>query len=398
MAKDYYESLGVGKKASADEIKKAYRKLAVKYHPDKNPGDKTAEEKFKEISRAYEVLSDDKKRAQYDQFGPDLFERAGGGASGSAGGNPFAGFGGGSGGFGGFSDPRDLFSQMFGGAGGGGFSFEDILGGGRKRHAGSRSSVRTGSDLRYEIEIDFEDAVFGVDKKIRIAKSDNCSVCGGSGAEPGSSRKTCTSCGGSGQVMMSQGFFQAPRECPACHGSGQIISKPCHACGGAGKVRVEKELQIHIPPGVDNGSRLRVAKEGEAGERGGAPGDLYVVIRVRPHSVFQRDGQDIICEVPVDLFTAAAGGIVEVPTVTGKTRMKIPSGTSSGAMLRLRGKGMPSLKGGARGDQLVRIFVETPVNLSAEQQELLTKLASTVTPGNLPKQAEFKKKAERFLK
>lgn len=399
MAKDYYESLGVAKTASPDEIKKAYRKLAVKYHPDKNPGDKNAEEKFKEISRAYEVLSDEKKRAQYDQFGPDLFERAGGGGPGGQG-NPFAGAGGGfGGGFGGFSDPRDLFSQIFGNAGAGGeFSFEDILGGAAGRGGRSRSSVRTGNDLRYELEIDFEDAVFGADKRIRLAKSDNCAHCGGSGAEPGSTRTTCKTCGGSGQIVSGQGFFQASRPCPACRGTGKIITTPCRSCGGAGRVRVERELQIHIPPGVDTGSRLRVAKEGEGGLNGGPAGDLYVVIRVRPHDVFRRDGKDILCEVPVSAAEAAAGGIVDVPTVSGRTRMKIPAGTQNGMTLRLRGKGMPALKGGARGDELVRIFVETPVNLTARQKELFDELAKSITESNLPKQTEFKRKAARFLR
>ncbi|MBO4491588.1 MAG: molecular chaperone DnaJ [Lentisphaeria bacterium] len=397
MAKDYYESLGVPRTATDDEIKKAYRKLAVKYHPDKNPGDKKAEEKFKEISRAYEVLSDSKKRAQYDQFGPELFEH--GGASGAPGGGA-GGFSGGAGGFGGFSDPRDLFSQIFGNAGGdGSFSFEDILGGtGRRRSARGRSGARTGQDLRSEIEIDFEDAVFGADKRLRIQRSGACTHCGGTGCEPGSSMKSCPTCGGQGQVISGNGFFQSAAPCPACGGAGRIPSNPCRTCGGQGKVPVTRDLQIHIPPGVNNGSRLRVAKEGEAGARGGAPGDLYVVIRIRPHDVFQREDQNVICDLPVDPVTAALGGIVDVPTVTGRTRMKIPAGTSDGTTLRIRGKGMPSLKGGARGDQLVRIRVETPVGLNARQKELLTELAGTFTGANLPKRTDFQKRAARFLK
>lgn len=396
MAKDYYESLGVSRTATDDEIKKAYRKLAVKYHPDKNPGDKNAEEKFKEISRAYEVLSDSKKRAQYDQFGPELFEH--GGASGSPGGGA-GGFAGGAGGFGGFSDPRDLFSQIFGNAGGdGSFSFEDILGGGTRRRSAGGRSTRSGRDLQFEVEIDFEDAVFGADKKIRFERSGSCTHCGGTGCEPGSSMKTCPTCGGRGQVISGNGFFQSAAPCPACGGQGRFPSKPCRTCSGQGKVPVSRELQIHIPPGVNNGSRLRVAKEGEPGIRGGAPGNLYVVIRIRPHDVFQREDQNVICEVPVDPATAALGGIVDVPTVTGRTRMKIAAGTSDGTTLRIRGKGLPSLKGGARGDQLVRIRVETPVGLTQRQKELLTELSASLTDGNLPKRADFKRRAARFLK
>ncbi len=390
MAKDYYQILGVSKTASADEIKKAYRKLAVKYHPDKNPDNAAAGEKFKEISQAYEVLSDPKKRSQYDQFGPDMFERA------SAGGGPGGGFGGG--GFGGFSDPRDLFSQIFGNAGGGGgFSFEDILGGGGRGRR--QAAPRKGADLNYEIEIDFIDAVLGADKKIRLAKSDSCSHCHGSGAEPGSSKSTCPSCGGRGQVPSSMGgFFQSMTPCPACHGTGQVISNPCRSCHGTGKVRVEKELQIHIPPGVDNGSRLRVAREGEAGSNGNPPGDLYVTIKLRPHNVFQRNGNDIQCDIPISICVAALGGVIDVPTVSGKTRMKIQPGTKNGAVLRLRGKGMPALKGGVRGDQLVKLIVETPVSLTARQMELLKEFQAEETAATYPLQEEFKKKAEPFLR
>ncbi|MBR2428266.1 MAG: molecular chaperone DnaJ [Lentisphaeria bacterium] len=388
MAKDYYEVLGVGKTASADEIKKAYRKLAVKYHPDKNPDDAAAGEKFKEISRAYEVLSDPQKRSQYDQFGSDMFERA----SAGGGGGPGGGFGGG---FGGFSDPRDLFSQIFGNAGGGGgFSFEDMLGGGRRTRRNTK-----GSDLRFELEIDFIDAVLGADKKIRITKSDLCSRCHGSGSEPGSGKKTCPTCGGSGQAASSMGgFFQTMAACPTCHGSGQVISNPCRSCHGTGKVRVEKELQIHIPPGVDNGSRLRVAGEGEAGTNGSPAGDLYVVIKLRPHNVFQRNGNDIHCDVPVSLCVAALGGVIDVPTVSGKTRMKIPAGTKNGAVLRLRGKGMPALKGGIRGDQLVKLVVETPVSLTKRQMELLKEFQAEERAATYPQQEEFKKNAEPFLR
>jgi len=397
MAKDYYETLGIAKTASADEIKKAYRKLAVKYHPDKNPGDKAAEEKFKEVSKAYEVLSDDKKRKQYDQFGPDLFERTGGQGYGAPPGGGPGGFSSSNFNFSGFSDPRDIFSQVFG-SGGGGFSFDDLLGGmrnGRGRRRSSGSSARKGEDLSYRVEIDLEDAVLGADKKIRIAKDESCPACGGSGAEPGSARKSCPSCGGSGFVVSGQGFLQMQEACQACHGTGSVILHPCKRCGGSGVVRVEKELQIHIPPGVDEGSKLRVSGQGGPGSGGGPAGNLYVIIALKPHAVFERNGQDLICELPVPLETALQGGIVDVPTISGRTRMKIAPGTQNGTMLRLRGKGVPALKGGARGDQIVRIFVELPSGLTAAQLKTIASLG--LTESNYPKQAEFRARAAKFL-
>ena len=397
MAKDYYETLGIAKTASADEIKKAYRKLAVKYHPDKNPGDKAAEEKFKEVSKAYEVLSDDKKRKQYDQFGPDLFERTGGQGYGAPPGGGPGGFSSSNFNFSGFSDPRDIFSQVFGG-GGGGFSFDDLLGGmrnGRGRRRTSGSSARKGEDLSYRVEIDLEDAVLGADKKIRIAKDEACPSCGGSGAEPGSARKSCPSCGGSGFVVSGQGFLQMQEACQACHGTGSVILHPCKRCGGSGVVRVEKELQIHIPPGVDEGSKLRVSGQGGPGVGGGPAGNLYVIIALKPHAVFERNGQDLICELPVPLETALQGGIVDVPTISGRTRMKIAPGTQNGTMLRLRGKGVPALKGGARGDQIVRIFVELPSGLTSAQLKTIASLG--LTESNYPKQAEFRARAAKFL-
>lgn len=395
MAKDYYQILGVAKSASADDLKKAYRKLAVKYHPDKNPGNKVAEEKFKEISVAYDVLSDPKKRAQYDQFGHDAF------TSGPAGG-PGAGPGGFQGGFqGGFhGDPRDIFNQAFGGEGSN--IFEELFGGGRRSSARGgrtrRSPSQSGNDLQYELEIPFEDAVFGADRKIRIRKLDVCPSCHGSGGEPGASKTSCPACGGSGEVMTGGGFFQQPQPCGRCHGTGQVWTAPCKRCGGQGRVSSEKELQMHIPPGVDTGSRLRVAREGEAGANGGAPGDLYVKIKVRPHDVFQRDGTTVVCEVPISVATAIAGGVVDVPTVSGKTRMKIAPGTQNGTTLRIRGKGMPALKGGARGDQLVKIMVEIPARMTDSQKELFARAAAALTPENQPKQNEFRARAERFLK
>lgn len=361
MAEDYYKTLGVSKTASADEIKKAYRKLAVKYHPDKNPNDKSAEDKFKSVSQAYEVLSDEAKRKQYDQFGADYFS-GGGRPSGQSYGNAQGG-----GGFhgyqGGFSDPRDLFSQIFGNAQGGGaggsFSFEDLFGGGAgggASHGRSRrsraSQANKGSDLRCEVEISLEDAVLGTEKKIRLTKSLPCSVCGGAG---------------------------------------------CDNCHHTGYTRVQRELAVNIPPGVDTKSRLRVAGEGEIGMNGGAPGDLYVVIKVREHDVFKRDGTNLICELPLPLGIAVAGGIVDVPTISGKTRMKIAPGTKGGATLRIRGKGVPALKGGERGDELVKIVVETPSNLTNEQEKLFKEFVASLSDKNYPGQDEFKRKAARFM-
>lgn len=384
MSEEYYKLLGVDKNATESEIKKAYRKLAVKYHPDKNPGDKKAEEKFKEISQAYEVLSDKKKRAQYDQFGPDAFKRGGGA---------------GPGGYGGFHDPRDMFNEIFGNAGGagGGSIFEEFFGGGRARR--SHTGPQQGADLRYDMEIEFEDAVFGADKKIKIPKLQTCSACKGSGAESGTSKTRCPQCGGTGQVTMSQGFFSVRQTCPKCHGEGQHIEKPCRKCHGEGRVRKEKTLQIHIPPGVDTGSRLRVGGEGEGGARGGPAGDLYVVMHVKAHDLFHREGNDVICELPIDFPTATLGGIVKVPTISGKSKMKIPAGTQSGNTLRLKGKGIPSLRGGSRGDQHVKIFVEVPKNLNSKQKELLKEFDSEAQKRhNHPLIDNFIKKTKKLFK
>ena len=381
MAKDFYEVLGVSKTASAEELKKSYRKLAIKYHPDKNPGNKEAEEQFKELSHAYEVLSDPQKRAQYDQFGPDAFTSAGRAA------------GAGAGGAGGFHDPFDIFSQVFGSAGGS--IFDDLFGGGASRR--NPNGRQDGSDLRYDMEIDFEDAVYGSDKKIVIPRLDGCDHCNASGCEPGSSKVRCTRCGGSGQISMAQGFFSIRQACPTCGGTGQIVKNPCTKCRGEGQVRIEKTLQIHIPPGVDTGSRLRVAGEGEGGRNGGHDGDLYVVIHVRPHDVFRREGNDILCEVPIDFVTATLGGIIEVPTISGKAKMRVPEGTQNGTVLRLKGKGVPSLRGGYRGDQHVKIFVEVPHELTREQKELLQKFAQACGNNVHPMRESFLEKAKRFF-
>jgi len=376
---DFYETLGVSKNATADEIKKAYRKLAVKYHPDKNQGNKEAEEKFKEVSAAYETLSNPDKRRQYDQFGHEAYTRSGGG--------------GGAGGFN-YQQAQDIFSQFFGG-GGGGFGFEDLFGGGRRSdpHAPKR-----GEDLRYDLTIDFEDAMYGADQKIDIARQETCDKCAGSGCEPGSGKRTCARCGGSGTLNISQGFFSVRQPCPQCSGTGQVIEKPCQKCRGQGRVRVTAPLQIHVPAGVDNGSQLRVPGKGGAGMRGGSAGDLYVVIHVRESNVFIREDSDLLCEVPVPFAVAAAGGDVDVPTISGKTKIRIPAGTQSDTVLRLKGKGVPSLRGGNRGDLHIRILVETPTGLSREQLELLKKFNDSLTEKNHRRQQEFAERAKRFLK
>ena len=387
MSKDFYEILGVAKTATAEEIKKAYRKLAIKYHPDRNPGDTAAEEKFKEISNAYEVLSDTSKRQRYDQLGHEAFT--------STGGQGFGGFGGAGGG--GFRDPMDIFSQFFGGGAGGGgsFSFEDLFGGGRRRR--DPNAPVNGNDLRCDIEIDFEDAVFGGTKEINVTKESDCSACSGSGCAPGTSKKTCPRCGGSGQVTISQGFFAMQQPCPSCRGTGMVIDKPCSSCRGTGRQQTSKKIPVRIPPGVDNGDRLRVKGEGEGGIRGGAPGDLYVVIHVRDSKVFERDGSDLYCKLFVDPFTAMLGGVVEVPTVSGMTKMKLEPGTQSGSVLRIKGKGMPSLRGGNRGDLHVRIQVETPVNLDKDTKKLLEELQAKLTEKNYPQTEAFRKTAGPFL-
>ncbi|MBQ4106306.1 MAG: molecular chaperone DnaJ [Lentisphaeria bacterium] len=381
MATDYYELLGVSRTATPEELKKAYRKLAIKYHPDKNPGNKEAEEKFKSISQAYEVLSDPEKRARYDQFGPDAF-------SGAAGRNPF-------GGGAGFQDPMDLFSQIFGGDRGGGSIFEEFFGGGR---GGGAGGAQAGSDLRYDLEIELEEAVFGADRKITIPKLDTCQHCHGSGAAPGSGKKRCARCGGAGQVTASAGFFSVRQPCPVCHGAGETIDKPCLSCQGTGRVQVTRTLQLHIRPGVDTGSKLRVTGEGEAGQHGGPAGDLYVIIHVRPHQVFTRRGSDLICELPVPFTVAALGGVVLAPTVSGAAKMKIPEGTQSGDRLRLKGKGVPSLQGGQRGDLYIITVVETPRNLNAAQKKLLEELAASMSEKNTPRRAEFEQRAKKFLR
>ena len=340
---DFYETLGVAKTADAEDLKRAYRKLAMQYHPDRNAGDKAAEQKFKDISEAYDGLKDDQKRAAYDRFGHAAFE------NGSRGPGDFAG--GFSGGF------ADIFEEMFG-----------AMGGGRR----SQTGPSRGSDLRYNLEVSLEDAFRGRQTTIRVATFVHCDSCKGSGAEAGSRPATCRTCQGHGRVRAQQGFFTIERTCPTCQGAGQTIDKPCKSCGGQGRVRREKTLSVNIPPGVEDGTRIRLAGEGEVGQRAAAPGDLYIFVSIAQHSLFQRDGANIFCRVPIPFTTAALGGSIEVPTVEGnRTRVAVPAGTQSGHQFRLRGKGMTVLRSAVRGDMYIQAVVETPVNLTKRQQELL---------------------------
>jgi len=351
MAKrDYYETLGVNRDAAEDEIKKAYRKLAMKYHPDRNPDSKDAEEKFKEAKEAYEVLSDQQKRAAYDAYG-------------HAGVDPSAAAGAGAGaqGFGSFADAfGDIFGEIFGGAGGGG---------GRRG-----SNVYRGADLRYNLEVSLEEAARGTETRIRIPTMDECETCHGSGAKPGTQPKTCPTCNGQGQVRMQQGFFSIQQTCPKCHGSGKVVETPCPTCSGVGRIKRQKTLSVKIPAGVDEGDRIRLAGEGEAGVNGGPSGDLYVVIHLREHAVFQRDHNDLHCEMPISFTTAALGGEIEIPTLDGVAKIKIPAETQSGKVFRLRGKGIKGVRSNTHGDLMCHVVVETPVSLTARQKELLEEL------------------------
>jgi len=344
--RDFYEVLGVNKDASDDEIKKAYRKLAMKFHPDRNPDNPKAEEHFKEAKEAYEALSDPQKRSAYDQYG-------------HAGVDPQAGMGGGAG-MGGFADAfGDIFGDIFGGAGGRG---------------GGRSNVYRGADLRYNLEISLEEAARGTETKIRIPTMAACDTCHGSGAKAGTKPETCSTCAGHGQVRMQQGFFSIQQACPKCHGSGKVIASPCPTCQGSGRIKQHKTLAVKIPSGVDEGDRIRLSGEGESGVNGGPPGDLYVVIQIRPHSVFQRDHNDLHCEMPISFTTAALGGEIEIPTLDGHAKIKIPSETQSGKVFRLRGKGIKGVRSSVYGDLQCHVVVETPVKLTERQKELLKEL------------------------
>jgi molecular chaperone DnaJ len=345
MAKrDYYELLGIAKDAGAEDIKRAYRKLAMQYHPDRNPGDAAAEQSFKEITEAYDVLKDDQKRAAYDRFGHAAFENGGGAGRGGFEFNFGSGF-------------ADIFDEMFG----------EFMG--QRRGGGGQAR---GQDLRYNLEITLEEAFAGKDAKIQVGASQTCETCDGSGAEPGTKPINCPTCQGAGKIRAQQGFFTIERACPTCQGAGRVIEKPCRACHGTGRVRKEKTLAVTIPPGVEEGTRIRLAGEGESGQRGAPPGDLYIFLAIKPHHVFQRDGANIFCRVPIPMTTAALGGSIEVPTVDGaRARVAIPAGTQSGNQFRLRSKGMSILRSTQRGDMYVEAVVETPVNLTKRQEELL---------------------------
>ncbi len=374
--KDYYELLGISKSAQADEIKKAYRKLAMKYHPDRNPDNKDAEAKFKECKEAYEVLSNSEKRARYDQFG-----HAGVDSSMGGGGPGGAGFGGGF---------DDVFGDIFG----------DIFGGARGGRGGGRSRAQRGADLKYDLSITLEEAVHGVTKDIQIPTLVNCGKCKGSGAKAGSKKTTCSTCAGAGSVRMQQGFFSVTQTCPQCHGEGEMIADPCAPCHGQGRLRDSKTLSVKIPAGVDSGDRIRLAGEGEAGAMGGPTGDLYVEMHITPHAIFERDDNNLYCEIPINFTTAALGGEIEVPTLSGKVKLKIPAETQSGKLFRLRGKGVKALRSTAIGDLMCRVMVETPVNLDAKQKEVLQALQQSldVNPGkHSPKSKSWFDKAKRFF-
>ena len=350
---DYYEVLSVSKSATGAEIKKAYRRLAMKHHPDRNPGDESAEAKFKEAKEAYEVLSDEQKRSAYDQFGHAGVDPSMGG-----------GYGGGSGSF------SDIFGDVFG----------DIFGGAAGGSRGGQRSYR-GSDLQYNLELTLEEAVFGVEKEINVPRSEPCETCDGSGAKPGTEASNCTTCNGVGQVRMQQGFFSVQQTCPSCRGAGKVISDPCGSCRGEGRVQKYKKLSVKIPAGVDTGDRVRLSSEGETGINRGPAGDLFVQVHVKQHALFERDGDDLYCQVPISFATAALGGELEVPTLDGRLNLKVPAETQTGKLFRMRGKGVKPVRGGPQGDLFCRAVVETPVNLNKDQKILLKAFSDALEKG-----------------
>ncbi|MFC3033848.1 molecular chaperone DnaJ [Pseudoalteromonas fenneropenaei] len=368
--RDYYEVLGVSKDAGERDIKKAYKRLAMKYHPDRTAGDADLEAKFKEVKEAYEVLTDDKKRQMYDQYGHAAFEQGGGG---------HGGFGGG------HADFGDIFGDVFG----------DIFGGGRRQ-----SRQQRGADLRYNMELSLEEAVRGKEVEIKVPTWVSCSPCDGSGAKPGTKPKTCTTCHGAGQVQMRQGFFAVQQTCPTCQGTGQIIADPCDKCHGQGRVEKTKTLSVKIPAGVDTGDRIRLSGEGEAGVHGAPSGDLYVQVSVREHPIFVRDGNNLYCEVPISFTTAALGGEIEVPTLDGRAKLKIPAESQTGKMFRLRAKGVKSVRSGVVGDLICKVVIETPVNLNERQKELLRELEESMggeSSKNRPKAQGFFDGVKKFF-
>lgn len=379
---DYYKTLGVNNDASAEEVKKAYRRLALKHHPDKNPGDKASEERFKEISEAYEVISDPVKRQQYDQFGHQAFAPGGGMRGGFAHG----------------IDLEEALRTFMGAMGGGGSIFEDVfetMGGHGGR--GARATSNRGADLRFDLEIDFEEAVLGSNRDISFPNYEPCTACQGSGVTPGSKKEKCSRCGGMGAVETSAGFFRVRQTCPSCNGAGEIIRNPCIKCHGAGKVKSRTSINLKIPAGVETGSRLRVASKGECGSNGGPAGDLYVILHVHAHEIFKRDGEDIFCDVPVPFHIFAAGGEIDVPTIHGYAKLKIPAGTKNGEIFRLRGKGVGGGKMFHGGDQHVRVSVEVPHSLSSEQKKIIQNWEASLKEDNHPEKKAFYAKAEEFF-
>ena len=381
--RDCYEILEVPRDATDDQIKKAYRKKAMLYHPDRNPGNKEAEEKFKEATEAYDILSKPDSRRQYDQFGWAAFDHGRGG------------MGGGPGGFGGFSmeDAMRAFTSAFGGGGGG--IFETLFGGGM-RGGGAPNGPARGADLQYGLKIDFEEAAFGSSRELALDIDDDCPDCHGTGAAPGSKPEKCPTCRGRGQIVTSNGIFQMRRPCPRCGGTGETVSKPCPRCSGEGRIRTNKKILLKIPAGVDTGSRLRLAGKGEGGSRGGPPGDLYVVFEVRDHDIFKRDGLDTLCEVPIPFHIATLGGEIQIPTLRGDVPLKIPAGTSDGKLFTFRGLGMPDPRGRTAGDHHVRVLIETPTDLPRNSRDLLAAFGATLKESNHPRLASLRKKARAF--
>lgn len=380
--RDYYEVLGVSKDVSPEELKKAYRKLAVQHHPDKNPGDKTAEDKFKEIGEAYDILSDADKRAAYDRYGHAAFQ---------------GGMGGGGGG--GFHDPFDIFREVFGGGGGGGGGiFEQFFGGGggggRRR---STTGPQRGSDLRVPLEITLEEAASGTEKEVEIERLIPCKPCNGAGSTSGGGKKQCRTCGGVGQVISSRGFFQIQQTCPDCDGAGEVISDPCKSCRGTGRQKDRTRIRLKIPAGIEEGTQLRSTGNGDLGQRGGPAGDLYVLIHLRQHDVFERDGHDLHCDMPLSFATAALGGELEVPTLSGKATVKVPAGTQNGTTFRLRGKGMKVLSRDQFGDLYVHVQIAVPNKLNSEQKEKLQEFAKALGENNSPLHESFFAKAKKFF-
>lgn len=380
MAEDYYKILGVSKDAGAEEIKKAFRKLAVENHPDRNPGDTGAEERFKAASKAYEVLSDPEKKAKYDRFGPEGMQAEYAGRRGFEG---FEGFG--------LGDAFRIFEEFSKSSGGGIFS--EIFG----THTARQERTQYGEDLRYDLDISLQEAANGAEKEIEVFRLEVCSACSGTGAKPGTSPIKCPVCQGNGQVRRAQGFFSVIQSCSRCHGEGETIESPCSSCRGNGRVKKHHHIQVKIPPGVDTGSRLRLSGEGEAGLRGAERGDLYVFIYVREHEIFTREGNDLLCEAPISFSQAALGAEISIPTLNGQFKMKVPAGTQTGRMFRLRGKGMPSLHGYSRGDQYVKVILETPTKLSKEEKKLFGELIELEDKKSYPLRESFLDKLKRAL-